>query len=195
MDADGSRQFSLRSGFLAAPRGPGGARNAGFPKSPRMRAVRPDLKRCPECGEDFLPHTEMCSDCGVPLRLASELPEDGGPEGLPDISALVLIRAEGPAWIEALAGRLRADGIPSRVEIIDPERHGARSGLTGSACGLFVREEDAARARAIDAEVEREQIPDLPSEGDTEAGEDACPACGTATAGASECPDCGLFLG
>ena len=164
-------------------------------KGVESAAVRPDLKRCPECGEDFLPTAERCSDCGVPLRLAAELEAADAPgEALPDVSQLVLIRAEGPAWVEALADALREAGIPSRVEIIDPERHGIRSGVTGSACGLFVREADAARAREIDARVQRAQIPDLPGEAADEA--EGCPACGhAAPPDASECPDCGLFFG
>ena len=156
--------------------------------------MRPDTKRCPECGEDFIHTAEICSDCGVPLRLAAELERSEGEAGMPQAGELVLIRAEGPAWIETLAGRLRAEGIDSRVEIIDPESYGARSGLSGSACGLFVREADVARAKEIDAEVERDEIPDLP--GDATEGEvEGCPACGHALdAEASECPDCGLFI-
>ena len=143
-------------------------------------------------------HTaSVCSDCGVPLRLASELAGPAAGAGLPAAGELVLIRAEGPAWVEALAARLRAADIPSRVEIIDPKRFGARSGLAGSACGLFVREADVARAREIDAIVEREQIPDLPGAAPTEGeGEgEACPACShPITPDTTECPDCGLHL-
>ncbi|NNL68015.1 MAG: hypothetical protein HKP30_17335 [Myxococcales bacterium] len=158
--------------------------------------MRPDTKQCPECGEEFLPSVASCSDCGVPLRLAAELAAgaDGG-GGLPPIGELVLIRAEGPAWIEALADRLRAEEIPSRVAIIDPARHGIESGLSGSACGLFVRADDAVRAREIDAHVQQEQIPDLPVAGADEQAE-GCPACGhPAPADAAECPDCGLHFG
>jgi hypothetical protein len=128
----------------------------------------------------------------VPLRLALELAGGDAAGGLSEIDQLVLLRAEGPAWIETLADRLRREEIPSRVAIIDPERHGMRSGVSGSACGLFVREADVARAREIDARVQREQIPDLPG-AEAEAGEDACPACGHPTpVDASECADCGL---
>jgi hypothetical protein len=166
----------------------------GPAKRSRIRLVRPDLKRCPECGEDFLPAVETCSDCGVPLRLVSELSGADGATGLAEVGGLVLIRAEGPAWIEALADRLRTEGVPSRVAIIDPERHGIRSGVSGSACGLFVREADAARAREIDLQVQQEQIPDLPPAGG-EGEVEGCPACGhPAPPEASECPDCGLFF-
>jgi hypothetical protein len=157
--------------------------------------VRPDTKRCPECGEDFLHTATVCSDCGVPLRLAAELAGSPAGAGQELAGELVLLRAEGPAWIEALAERLRAADIPSRVEIIDPERFKARSGVSGTACGLFVRPADLARARAVDAAVQREQIPDLPEEAG-EGESEGCPACGAAVAPeASECPDCGLFLG
>jgi len=159
--------------------------------------MRPDTKRCPECGEEFVHTAQVCSDCGVPLRLAVELADPGSDagSGLPPAEELVLIRAEGPAWIEMLAERMRAAGVPSRVEIIDPARFGARSGTGGAACGLFVREADLAEARRIDAQVQREQIPDLAGEEDAE-GSEGCPACGAALAAeAGECPDCGLFLG
>ena len=157
--------------------------------------MRPEPKRCPECGEEFLHTAERCSDCGVPLRLASELTAESGLVGLPQAGELVLIRAEGPAWVEDLANALRTEDIPSRVEIIDPEQHGARSGLSGTACGLFVREADLARAREIDARVEREQIPDLPVDSASAVAEDGCPACGQPLAPDDrECPDCGLFL-
>lgn len=156
-------------------------------------------KRCPECGEEFLHTAEVCSDCGVPLRLLSEARRPEAAAGFPPASELVLIRAEGPAWIEALAGALRAAEIPSRVEIIDPEAHGMRSGVSGTACGLFVMERDVARAREVDARIQREQIPDLPEvDASGEAGEagEGCPACGHEIGpDDAECPDCGLFLG
>jgi hypothetical protein len=160
--------------------------------------MRPDTKRCPECGEEFVHTAVTCSDCDVPLRLASELAGPAG-DGLPPTPDLVLLRAEGPAWIDALAEALGAEGIPSRVQIIDPERHGIRSGVRGSACGIFVREADVAAARAVDARVHREQVPDLGAAEahEASAGEgEGCPACGHELApDASECPDCGLVFG
>lgn len=153
-----------------------------------------ETKRCPSCGEEFL-HTVMrCSDCGSDLRLASEV--TGAPEdGMPPVSELELIRAEGPAWIEALAARLADQGIDSRVEIIDIAKHGARSGSGDVACGLFVRPGDVQRAREIDAAVQREQIPDV-EESHQQGGEcEHCPACGSDVPDAApECPDCGLVL-
>jgi len=159
--------------------------------------VRPDTKRCPECGEDFVHTAETCSDCGVPLRLASELVSGTSPAPVAGAD-MALLRAEGPAWIEALADALAAEGIASRVAILDPEQHGVRSGVRGAACGLFVAESDHARARRVDAAVERQQIPDLRDHeaADAEDGDEACPACGHALAAdAAECPDCGLGFG
>ena len=53
-----------------------------------------------------------------------------------------------------------------------------------------------ARAREIDARIEREQIPDVPGDVAAEEGAEGCPACGHALApDAEECPDCGLYLG
>ncbi len=128
----------------------------------------------------------------MPLRLASELSGDGALE-LPPASELVLIRAEGPAWFETLAVALTAAGIRSRVELLDPERVGARSGVSGTACALFVRPKDEARAREIDAAVHRDQVPDLEHAESVEGHGEGCPACGHAVPDdATDCPDCGL---
>jgi hypothetical protein len=60
-----------------------------------------------------------------------------------------------------------------------------------------VRPEDAERARRIDEDLLREQLPDLPEGTDTGWSEaEGCPACGAAVdAQVTECPDCGLGFG
>jgi hypothetical protein len=146
---------------------------------------------CPVCGGEYLAGVERCAGCGVPLVEASALPEEGPPPGLPPSADLVRLRVENPVWIDALARRLAAEGIPSRVELVGAESQARR---LGSPCALFVRPEDAERARAVDAELLRSQLPDLPEGASTEWREaEGCPACGAAVgADASECPDCGL---
>lgn len=173
-------------------------------------------KVCPECRAEFVHTALACSDCGAALVLASEIQRGLGGAGLSMPDDRVLLRAEGPAWIEALGERLEDAGIPCWTELIDPERAPGRAG----ACALHVRESDVARAREIDAALEHEQIPDLADLGyraeplaspvsrpagagldptPVEAADEACPACGAGLGAlgddAQECPDCGLFFG
>ncbi len=183
---------------------------SGASDPPRLRAMSLEPKVCPECRAEFVHTALACSDCGADLVLASEVHRGLGGAGRPMPGDLVLLRAEGPAWIEALGERLEDAGIPCWTALIDPERAPGRAG----ACALHVRTSDIARAREIDAALEHEQIPDLadlrgpagegaahpgpgPSAGDE--ADEACPACGAGLGApgdeAPECPDCGLFFG
>ncbi len=147
-------------------------------------------KVCPECRVEYVPTALECSDCRVPLVDPAALPE-AAEAGLPAASELTPIRVENGRWIQALATRLAEDGIAHRVEAAAaaPGRH------SDPLFALFVRPEDEAPARAVDAEVLRREIPELAElrGADAERSEDACPACGSAVrADAAECPDCGL---
>jgi hypothetical protein len=156
-----------------------------------VSAVAPP-RVCPLCGDEYLATVERCPECGVALVEAGTQAERGAAPGLPPSADLVRLRVENPVWIAALAERLAAEGVPSRVELVDPAAT-PRNRL-GSPCALFVRAEDVARARAVDAELLRDQLPDLPegaSSGWSEA--EGCPACGAAVGpDAAECPECGL---
>ena len=146
---------------------------------------------CPSCGEEYVATVERCVTCDVALVAASEvvLP---APEELPPASELVRLRVEHPTWIEVLAQHLAEAGIPSRVELVASDRPATRG--APAPCALFVRAEDVERARGIDTDLLRTQLPDLPADVSPEWREaEACPACGAALeAEASECAGCGL---
>lgn len=146
---------------------------------------------CPSCREEYVGTVERCVECSVPLVDASELPpeEEGG---LPPVEQLVQIRVEHPVWIESLAAHLADEGIASRVVLLDSEAPAAQG--RGAPCALYVQPVDAERARRIDEEFLRRQLPDLPEDTDTGWSEaEGCPACGAVVdAEATECPDCGL---
>lgn len=145
---------------------------------------------CPLCGEEYLATVERCAECDVALVAADELAPTPELE-LPAVDGLVRLRVENPVWIRNLAARLEEEGIPSRVELVGETPAARRQ---GAPCALFVRPEDAERARRIDEQLLRRQLPDLPEDADTDWREaDGCPACGAPVApDAAECPDCGL---
>lgn len=154
-----------------------------------MSALPP--RACPSCREEYVATATRCVECDVALVAVEELPRDA-PSELPPSEQLVRIRVENPVWIETLAAGLAEEGIPSRVELLDSEAPVARR--HGAPCALYVRPEDAERARRIDDALLREQLPDLPEGADTGWQEaEGCPACGAEVdTGAAECPDCGL---
>lgn len=157
-----------------------------------MPPMNEPTRICPSCGVEYLHTASECSDCHVALRYPEEIAAAVSEEGADELTGeLVLLRAEGAAWIEELAGSLDDAGIPFRTGPVGGAGSRARTG----AIGLYVRPEDVERARAIDAEHLREQIPDMPDEVAAPGGEDECPACGApCPAEASECPDCGLVF-
>ncbi|MEN8183049.1 MAG: hypothetical protein ABFS46_11000 [Myxococcota bacterium] len=152
-----------------------------------MSAAPPRV--CPSCREEYLATVGRCAECEVDLVSPSELPPKGE---LPPVEQLQRVRVENPVWIQTLASQLAQAGIASRIELLSDEAPAARR--HGAPCALYVRPEDAGRAREIDEDLLRAQLPDLPegaSGGWSEA--EGCPACGTAVeAEAAECPECGL---
>jgi hypothetical protein len=148
-------------------------------------------KICPSCREEYVATVERCPACDVVLVAEGEV-VFAAPEALPPSAELVRLRVEHPSWIELLAESLAEAGIPSRVELVATDRPATRG--APAPCALFVRPADVERARAIDADLLRTQLPDLPEDVSSEWRDaDACPACGAALqAEASECPGCGL---
>lgn len=148
-------------------------------------------KLCPRCREEYVATVERCATCDVPLVAAAEVAFEAAGD-LPPAAQLVRVRVEHPSWIETLAEQLAEQGIPSRVELVASDRPATRG--APAPCALFVRPEDAERARAIDAELLRSQLPDLPEDVSSEWSEaEACPACGAALEPeAAECAGCGL---
>lgn len=151
-------------------------------------------KICPDCGEEYVHSAVTCVHCEVALVHAEEAHSAPSQE-LPPASELSPIRIASSGWALALSELLVEAGIPHRVEVVSEDAAGRRGSGPGP-YGVYVRSEDAERARTLDTRHLEREIPDLPEgwEG-SPAGED-CPACGASVADdAAECPDCGLALG
>ena len=153
---------------------------------------------CPRCESEFLASASRCESCGVDLvaDLATVVHEA---DQMPPISELVCVRAASLGWAQGLSQSLAEAGISHRIEAVrddgddDSLREQPNARLP---YGVWVLEVDLVRARAIDEDYLRGQIPDLPSEAaEVVEGDGGCPACGDPVPeDASECPGCGLAL-
>jgi len=154
------------------------------------------LKRCAECGSEFQPWVERCIDCGgalepsdgsrPPARAAVEPSQPS--DDIPPEAGDVCVRVVPLAWARGLSAALAGEGIAHRIEEAPP-KPGEKRGQAGMV-GVWVRPEDAPDARAVDADYERREIPDLPAE---QGSEEHCPACGEpCDPHAGECASCGL---
>jgi hypothetical protein len=157
---------------------------------------------CEDCGEEFRPEIERCSDCGGRLRHPEELESAGrAAESDPaaDAAALAalstLFVSSQATQLVPLADRLRDEGIPFRLveEMGDPERRTARY-------SLCVGEADRERAVGaiaplIDGETDPGLLRAVESRFDETGRYGRCPACDSEMPeGAAECPDCGLAV-
>ena len=120
---------------------------------------------------------------------------------MPPTSELSCVRAASMGWAQGLSERLAEAGISHRIEAVRDEADDDDETLREQPnalhpYGVWVLEADLERARGIDDEFLRGQIPDLPTESpDIEAADDCCPACGgEVPENASECPGCGLVI-
>jgi len=151
------------------------------------------VKHCPECREDYMPHIELCADCGgVLVARDDEAPlesEAAAESPLPAGDYRLLLASDHAAGLDPLVARLARAGVPAKVTV-------SRRGT-----GFELRVRDEERARAV------ELLHDVV--GDTAAAEAAlerhfdaerggyalCPACESSLpAGAKECAECGLLL-
>ena len=83
------------------------------------------FKHCPSCGQEYQHWVSVCTDCNTALDFA---PEASAAPTLPPAANLILLRLEGPWYLQELAERLQARGIPSRI---DTDPSGAQ--ITGPA--------------------------------------------------------------
>jgi DNA-directed RNA polymerase subunit RPC12/RpoP len=161
------------------------------------------VRVCPECGEEFRPEIVACSDCGATLEdrfdeqddpaVTAGMPggADGADGGEPSADPAAqgtfvrILGADRAADLEPLAQRLGRAGLPFQVR------------ASQLSFELLAREEDHERVREALGDLLK---PDLPGSDaqvfDPEAGDLACPACGSQLAPATEeCPECGLTVG
>ena len=153
---------------------------------------------CPRCEGEYLASVTICASCDVALvpDLAAAVHEA---DAMPEVSDLECVRAASMGWAQGLSDRLAQAGISHRIEAVgDDDDESLREQPNALLpYGVWVLPADLERARAIDDEYLRGQIPDLPTAepGSSEAAADQCPACGDSVSeSATECPGCGLVL-
>ncbi len=172
-----------------------------------MQDIDPDLKYCPQCGDEYRADFIHCASCKIELidgalRIA-QLAAKKKPQHSQNISAddqLVALRKGRMLDMKQLQGILKEEGVPS---LITGEGGDCNKGCCGPEVLLHVRIEEAQDALEVLAG-EFQRSTDLASHDlstadaifDSEAKEVTCPACGHCFSPTSpECPDCGLALG
>jgi hypothetical protein len=145
---------------------------------------------CSSCERSYGETETLCPRCRmalVPEESAPAAPQPGGP---PAPEGLAHLRGADLAFITVLAEKLEEAGIPHQIAA-DPQGRGRDIRYD-----LGVRLQDMERARLIDAEVLRAELPDLPEGFEPFAEhDDTCPACGAQLAATDEaCPSCDLAL-
>ena len=150
-------------------------------------------KICPDCGAEYLPQIEKCSDCGTALLFPSELGKaQEEKERLMEkaVEKEAVVREGDLDWLSELRTVLIDAGIPSTVHC-DP---GCKKDCHGDQCRLVVSPEDLERAQASIEEYFMEINPELRASNEL-IREGKCPACGHPVGqNDRECPDCGLPL-
>lgn len=154
-----------------------------------------EAKLCPQCRCEYLPTSTMCADCDVALVLPDEIVDEPPPDELPPPSEMVPLRIASVGVAVLLSEALQEAEISHRVDAPpqvsdDPEGRASRQSHD-QGVAVYVLPEDEEAARVVDAEFLDRAVPD--SAAVSEAGDEACPACGDpAPADAAECPSCGL---
>jgi ribosomal protein L40E len=149
-----------------------------------------DVKVCPGCGAEFLPHIEVCNKCDLPLiRPGEERPvamDSGDNE-----AALVLLESGTPGDMKWLGDRLKKYGF--RPQVLNLAGGGGCCSSDGY--GLFVEEPFAIDAMRKLEEIHLEASPELKEMGE-QISAGRCPACGADIGFAlHSCPGCGLAIG
>jgi hypothetical protein len=155
------------------------------------------FKVCPSCRQEYQSWASVCADCDVPLDVAREA---SAAPPLPPAASLILLRLEGPWYLQELAEVLQGHGISSRIDSDPPGAPvggpavATRQGFRGQATrlGIYVRAEDLEAAREIDEGFAASRLRDVPAT-DVPRDPSACPACGERIPEtAPSCLACGL---
>jgi len=155
------------------------------------------FKVCPSCHQEYQRWVELCSECSVPLALDQE---SSPAPSLPTAAEMVLLKVEGPWYLQELAELLQEGGISSRIDTDPPgtpnegTKGATRAGSRGRATrlGIYVGADDLETANEIAQEFATSRLSDIPT---TAANPDAsaCPACGEQISEtAVSCAECGL---
>jgi ribosomal protein L40E len=151
------------------------------------------IKYCTGCGAEYAPEAVECVDCGG--KLAWRTKGGGNALQLDEADATFLIRVDSAGYLERVAGELGKEGIRSAVGLVPQDPKSCRGGVV---YGLFVTDDDAARAQEIDRAYWLRHAPEQAASFKYEEQElkGICPACSTTLPeNATECPECGLVVG
>ena len=150
-------------------------------------------KICPDCGAEYYPQIEKCSDCGAVLLFPEEYKKAQEERKRIEETALenmAAVREGDLGWLTELRTVLIDAGIPCDIHTDT----GCRKGCCGDKCKLVVSSEDLEKARDRIEEYYMEVSPELRTAHEL-IKEGKCPACGSPVAdGERECRDCGLPL-
>jgi len=166
----------------------------------------PELKYCPQCNDEYMPHAEKCAACSILLVMGSELiaQQQVRQQRAGNVSIeltlrddLVMIHGGPLPDIKYLQEQFASQGIPS---LITSDDKSCGKGCCPSVFYLQVRRQDAQDALPIiQADYRRKTGLDqhdtcrTESVFDQDASEVECPACGHRFSPTiSTCPDCGL---
>lgn len=154
------------------------------------------MRICTSCNAQFEDIYEECLHCGRRLTEQTE-PTLPTPLEPPSLDEMHLLTRRAAIYVDDLLEALREEGIRftvigdlgDRVHTRTGVRHGREPAIE-----VWVDAAHRERAEAIQTELLRRELPDLP-EGyqPSESREGRCPACSAVLIGEPiECPDCGL---
>lgn len=152
------------------------------------------MRYCHHCDAQFPDDEKRCLHCNAPLHdhRLSEASLDADAGSSEDV---VLLASLDPFESRRLLDRLAEAGVDFTV-LNDQEARARSSGRGRSYAGVnvFVPVAEHARASALQQQMVRESLPDLPPDFEPDAaGSDVCPACSAPLAGdAQSCGECGL---
>ena len=150
-------------------------------------------KICPACEVEYLPHIEICADCGAVLLLHEEhkrAKDERKRLAAKAIENAAVVRKGDLKWLGELSNVLIDAGIPCSVT----SEAGCNKGHCRDKFLLIADRGDLARAQERIEEYFRELHPELRASHEL-AKQGKCPACGSPVgADDTECSDCGLML-
>jgi len=151
------------------------------------------VKICPDCATEYLPHIAQCADCDTDLLTPEDNLKIQDERQQCRDKALenpVIVREGDLKWLDELFNALIDSEIPCMVT--------SDAGCNKSCCGgtyqLLVSAQDGERAKERIEEYYAEIDPELRASNEM-MRQGKCPACGhTVGPDAADCPDCGLTL-